>query len=266
MSVRLVNRFAKERLAGNHLFVPFITAGDRGLDFTKKAILALGQAGADAIELGVPFSDPIADGAVIQHSSQRALDKGTTLEQILEVVAEIRGKTDVPILLMGYLNPFLSPSLKHNLKKAAKAGVDGLIIPDIPPEESEELITISRQTGLDTVFLAAPTSTEERLEAIGHLSTGYVYYVSVAGTTGMRASLPSNIKQGVNRVRAYTPLPVLVGFGIAKPEQAKAMIRFADGVIVGSALVKAMENGKDDQEALNNLTKLAKSIVKAVKS
>ena len=265
MSARLVNRFAKERTAGRHLFVPFITAGDRGLNFTKKAIIALADVGADAIELGVPFSDPLADGPVIQQSSQRALDKGTTLEKIIDLVAEVRLKTDVPIVLMGYCNPFLQPSLKKNMMKAVKAGVDGLVIPDLPPQEAEELVTTGCQIGLDIIFLAAPTSTDERLAAIGQLSTGYVYYVSVAGTTGVRSKLPTNIKQGVNRVRRYTPMPVLVGFGIAKPEQAKAMTGFADGVIVGSALVKAMENGKNDQEALKNLTKLAKSIAKAVK-
>lgn len=265
MSQRLTERFAAERQAGRHLFVPFITAGDRGLPFTKKAILALANSGADAIELGVPFSDPVADGSVIQRSSQRALERGTTLEGIINLVKEVRQTSQVPIVLMGYLNPFLQPTLKKNIEAAAKAGVDGFVIPDLPPDEAKELLAYCKRLELDCIFLAAPTSNSNRLAAVGHASSGYIYYVSVAGTTGARKTLPTDIKKGVERVRKVSDLPVLVGFGISKPEQAKAMTGFADGVIVGSALVQVLENGKNEQDALKKLTKLSKSMVKAVK-
>lgn len=265
MSARLVNRFVKERSAGRHLFVPFVTAGDHGLTFTKQAILALAEAGADAIELGVPFSDPLADGPVIQHASQRALEQGTTLEAIFTLVRDIRRNCSIPIILMGYYNPFLQPSLQQNMKKASQAGVDGLIIPDLPPEEAEEVVRFGEKLDLDIIFLAAPTSTTARLKKIGALSGGYVYYVSVTGTTGVRQALAKNIKQGVNRVKQYTSLPVLVGFGIANADQAQQVCRYADGVIVGSALIKVVENAKNDQDALRKLTNLAKSIIKIVK-
>ncbi len=265
MSVRLLNQFGKERAAGRHLFVPFITAGDRGLGFTKKAIAMLSDCGADAIELGVPFSDPLADGPVIQQSSQRALAKGTTLEAILEMVKEVRSRSSVPLVLMGYLNPFLQPSLAVNLKKIHLAGVDGMIIPDLPLEEAGPELAMARQWELDTIFLATPTSTEERLKAIGRLSTGYVYYVSVTGTTGARTQLPQGVAAGVSRLRQYTSLPVLVGFGISTPVQARAMTKAADGVIVGSALVRAMAEAKTDQAALKKLGDLARAIAVAVK-
>ncbi len=265
MSARLLNQFGKERAAGRHLFVPFITAGDRGLGFTKKAIAALEQSGADAIELGVPFSDPLADGPVIQQSYQRALAEGTTLDNILELVHEVRRHHSIPLVLMGYLNPFLQPSLSANLKKIHQAGVDGLVIPDLSLEEAGPELALARRWDLDTIFLAAPTSTEERLHAIGRLSTGYVYYVSVTGTTGARAHLPQSVESGVKRVRQYTSLPVLVGFGISTPEQARRITKVADGVIVGSALVKTMANAKTDQQALAGLGRLARSLAQAVK-
>lgn len=265
MKSRLIQRLSNERAAGRHLFVPFITAGDRGLAFTKKAILTLDEAGADAIELGVPFSDPLADGPVIQRSSQRALEQGTTLPKILGLIKEVRLVTDIPIILMGYFNPFLQPSLKNNMIKIYRSGADGLIIPDFPPEEAHEAVTDALSIGLDMIFLAAPTSTDKRLKTIGKLSQGYVYYISVAGTTGTRQELSKDIKHGVQRVKKHTSCPVLVGFGISTAQHAKQIIGYADGVIVGSALVKAMENAKNDEEALKKLSELAKSFVKAVK-
>jgi len=268
MSVRLSQRLRRELAAGRRLFVPFITAGDRGLDFTHRAVLALADAGADAVELGVPFSDPIADGRVIQKSSERALRRGTNLPGILAMIARLRRTTEVPILLMGYLNPFLRPGLVHTARAAARAGVDGFIIPDLPPEEAERSgwLAACRQHGLATVFLAAPTSTNARIGAVARASSGYIYYVSITGTTGMRATLPPGLSAGVARIRARSRLPVLVGFGVSTPLQARAITKISDGVIVGSALVKTMETGKSNRSALNALSRLARKLAHAVKN
>ncbi|MCD4814564.1 tryptophan synthase subunit alpha [bacterium] len=265
MSVRLLNRLLKERAVGNKLFVPFITAGDRSLEFTGKAVIAMADAGADAIELGVPFSDPIAEGPVIQQASQRALEKGTTLEKILQMVKAVRRKTTVPIILMGYLNPFIRNGAEKTATHAFGAGVDGFVIPDLPPDEAEDWVAACRKKDLDTIFLAAPTSTPERLQAVANTSTGYVYYVSVTGTTGMRHHLPKDLKQSIEQVKQYTALPVLVGFGISTPAQAKKAAGMADGVIVGSAMVSAMAGAVSDKISLTRLTGLCREMVTSVK-
>lgn len=265
MSIRMMNRFMKERLAGRKLFVPFITAGDRGLAFTRKAVLALAEAGADAVELGIPFSDPLVDGRTIQLSFQRALEQGTDLDQILETIRQIRKVSPVPIILMGSLNLFLHPTLGKRAELAAARGVDGFIIPDFPPEEAGEWRKLCQARDLDTIFLTTPNSTPARLKAVTQASTGYIYYVSVAGTTGMRTQLPADLARGIARVRQYSPLPVLIGFGISTPEQAREAARVADGIIVGSALVKTMENGSEKQ-ALSRMRGLAREMVKSVKN
>ncbi len=265
MSARLRNRFKQELAAGRKLFVPFITAGDRGLDFTRRAIMVLARAGADAVELGVPFSDPLADGKVIQRSSHRALEQGTNLPGIISLVRNLRRETDIPILLMGYLNPFLQPDMSSNASLAQAAGVDGYIIPDLIPEEAGYWISICRKKELDTVFLTTPNSTPARLKTIIRCSTGYIYYVSVTGTTGLRDKLPADVRAGVTRIRRYSSLPILVGFGISTPRQAADVVGIADGVIVGSALIREMEQGSTDQDALRRLRHLAEEIAKAVK-
>lgn len=265
MSARLANRFLKERAAGRKLFVPFLTAGDRGLSFTRRAVLRLAELGADAIELGVPFSDPLADGKAIQASSQRALQRGATLTGILQLIKQLRRETNVPLLLMGYLNPFLHPSSAQNIKAAAAAGADGFIVPDLPPEEAGAWIRQCRARDVDTIFLATPTSTPQRLRAIARLSTGYIYYVSVTGTTGTRQHLPADLQAAVGRIRQVSPLPVLIGFGISNPEQARRTASAADGVIVGSALVNTLAGRVTDAQALGKMTQLAGALIKAVK-
>ncbi len=267
MSARLFNRFARERMAGRKLYVPFVTAGDRGLEFTRKAVMTLIESGADAVELGIPFSDPLADGPVIQRASQRALERGTTLPQIFSLVEKLRQATDIPILMMGYLNPFMQPSLEKNAALAAKAGVDGFIIPDFPPEVAGDWNRICASQDLDTVFLVAPTSTPARMQAVAKAATGFVYYVSVTGTTGMRKQLPTaELSAGIEQVRQYSPLPVLVGFGISTPEQARSTSRISDGVIVASVLINAMEQAKTDAEALKRLLGLSRQMANAVKN
>jgi tryptophan synthase alpha chain len=267
MSRRLFSRFSRERMAGRKLYVPFVTAGDRGLEFTRRAVLTLVASGADAVELGVPFSDPLADGPVIQRASQRALQRGTTLPAILDLVHDLRQETDIPILLMGYLNPFLQPNLEKNAVRAAQSGVDGFIIPDLPPEEAVAWNQVCARMGLDTVFLVAPTSTPERVAAVVKASTGFVYYVSVTGTTGMRTQLPvSELAAGIQKVRNSTPLPILVGFGISTPQQARNISRLADGVIVASVLINAMETAPSDAQALHRLANLSGRLARAVKN
>ncbi|MEW6517047.1 MAG: tryptophan synthase subunit alpha [candidate division FCPU426 bacterium] len=265
MSRRLQQRLAAELGAGRRLFVPFITAGDRGFDFTRQAVLRLAGLGADAVELGVPFSDPLADGPVIQASSQRALEAGATLPKIFDLARSLRRQTNVPLLLMGYYNPFLQFGLEASARQAVSSGVDGCIIPDLPPEEAGPWISQCRLRGLDTVFMTTPNSPETRVQAVARSSSGYIYYMSVTGTTGARRTVPPDLAAGLKRVRRHTRLPILVGFGISSPQQASQVSRIAEGVIVGSALVKAMEGRISDAQALNQLSKLASGICRAVK-
>jgi tryptophan synthase alpha chain len=266
MSRRLIARIAREKQAGRKLFVPYLTAGDRGLEFTRRAILSLAEVGADAIEVGVPFSDPLADGPVIQRASERALAQGATLNGIFEMIGEVRKSSEIPILFMGYLNPFLRPDLHSNAERAQAIGVDGFIIPDYPPEEAGDWVRLCRSHDLATVFLAAPTSTRSRLQAVAQASTGYVYYVSVTGTTGERKELPPDLAAGLARLRRVTQLPLLVGFGISTPEQAREVSKVADGVIVGSALVRLLEPGPTDAQALDQLRSLASQMAAATKN
>jgi tryptophan synthase alpha chain len=265
MSRRLRERLRQERVAGRRLFVPFLTAGDRGLSFTRQAVLRLAALGADAVELGVPFSDPLADGPVIQASSQRALAAKVTLPKILNLVRSLRRETNVPLLLMGYYNPFLQMGLAKLSQQAARAGVDGFIIPDLPPEEAGPWIRLCRSLDLDTVFLTTPNSPEARVRAVASASSGYIYYMSVTGTTGIRRSVPPDLGPGIRRVRKHTRLPILVGFGISTARQAAQVGALAEGVIVGSALVKILEERISDAQALNRLVKLASTLCQAVK-
>ncbi len=225
---------------GRTALVPFFSVGDPGIDETHDAVLAAVDAGADIIELGVPFSDPMADGPVIQASSQRALEAGTSLHGILEMVASLRARTDVPLVLFGYYNPFFHYGEEAFALDAASAGADGVLCVDLPPEEARGMVAACRSNGMDRIFLLAPTSDDSRIEAVSRCSSGFVYFVSVTGVTGARSSLSANVPAKVARVRELCDLPVGVGFGISTPEQAHAVADYADLVIVGSALVKTM--------------------------
>ncbi len=230
------------RLAGEQrkALVPFICAGDPDLELSAQAVMAAVEAGADLIELGVPFSDPIADGPVIQAASQRALAGGASLPRILEMVAGLRAKTDVPIVLFGYCNPYLRYGEERLACDARAAGIDGILCVDQPPEESAALVAACRDQELDRIFLLAPTSDAARMEAVAAVASGFVYFVSVTGVTGARAAAPEGIAPMVERVRAAVGLPVGVGFGISTPAQAAAVGAYADLVVVGSALVRTM--------------------------
>ncbi len=219
-------------------FIPYVMAGDASLEQTMKHVLLLEECGADIVELGVPFSDPVADGPTIQRAAERALASGVTLKKIILFVKELRQRSQIPIVLMTYYNPVFKYGEERFVDDAVAAGVDGVIIPDLPPEEARVLIRSSRRARLDTIFLVAPTSTDERVKRITAACSGFVYYVSITGITGTGISLGQAFKDHLRRVRESTRKPVAVGFGVSKPEEAGAIAQLADGVIVGSALVK----------------------------
>ena len=221
--------------------VAYITCGDPDLDTSREVALAAIRAGADVIELGVPFSDPVADGPTIQRSSERALRAGTTLEGVLDSVASIRRKSDVPLVLFSYYNPVLQMGLERFADRASSAGADGVLITDLTPEESGDYRRIVSERGLDTIFLAAPTSPDERLALIASCTTGFLYLISRTGVTGERSSLPEDLPALVRRVRRVTALPIAVGFGISLPGQVSVLGGLADAAVVGSALVAEIE-------------------------
>jgi len=238
---RIGERFEKRRSEGRPAFVAFLTAGDPSLDRTISAALELDAAGADVLELGVPFSDPLADGPVIQRSSERALARGVTLKDVLDVVTRIREKSALPLLLFSYFNPLLQFGLDRLVREAKGRGVDGVLVTDLPPEEAAEWIGLARGCDLDTVFLAAPTSPPERLQRVAEASRGFVYAISRTGVTGERHSLSDEARPLVEQLRGLARLPVALGFGISTPEQVREAGKVADGVVVGSALVRFLE-------------------------
>jgi tryptophan synthase alpha chain len=225
---------------GRRGLVPYFSAGDPDIRVTHDSILAAVDAGADIVEIGVPFSDPIADGPVIQASYQRALANGASLPRVLELCGKLRRSTDVPLVLFGYYNPFFRYGDAALARDAKEAGVDGLLCVDTPPEESQPLVAACRENRLDSIFLLAPTSSEDRIDAVAAVATGFVYFVAVTGVTGTRATAPTGIEPIVERVRERTKLPVGVGFGISTAAQAASVAAYADLVVVGSALVRTM--------------------------
>lgn len=243
--------------------VTFITAGDPALSVTEEMILLLESAGADIIELGVPFSDPMADGPTIQLSSERALAVGTTLEGILATVAKVRARSQIPIVLMGYLNPVHAYGYERFCRDAASAGVDGLLLVDMPPEESEELLQHARTSGLNIIFLLTPTSDRARINTVQKLGRGFIYYVTVTGVTGTRQIVSETLSHELEKVMKKVALPVMAGFGISTPEQAASVAALADGVVVGSAIVKLFER-YSGQKLKNELKKFVVSMKQAI--
>lgn len=242
-STRISKYFTRLREKGEKGIIAYLTAGDPSPGETVELVLALERGGAGLIELGVPFSDPVADGPVIQAASDRALKAGTTLRKVLEAAAEIRLRSQVPLLLFSYLNPILRYGLESLARDAAQAGVDGCLITDLSVEEAHAHLDAMRAHNLDTVFLAAPTSTRQRLELVAKYSTGFVYLVSRTGVTGERESLSAAVGPLVSSMRAATDLPVAVGFGISTPEQVRQVSKLADAVVVGSAFVRLIGRG-----------------------
>jgi tryptophan synthase alpha chain len=246
---RIGERFFSLRERRRKAFIAFVTAGDPSLGRTYETALALERGGVDVLELGVPFSDPLADGPVIQRASERALAAGTTLSGVLDLVRRLRATSRMPILLFTYLNPLLRYGLERVARDAREAGVDGVLVTDLPPEEALSWREIAGAVGLDTVFLAAPTTGTERLRAIAAASRGFVYAVSRTGVTGEREAVSADAGELLGRLRALTREPVALGFGISTPEQVREAAAVADGVVVGSALVRFLEERPDGDVA-----------------
>lgn len=238
---RIARRFRELAQAGELGLVAYLTAGDPDLETSEKIILAAAQGGADVIELGVPFSDPVADGPVIQRASERALHGGASLAGVLELARRLRARTDLPLVLFSYFNPILQMGLERFAQCASGAGIDGVLVTDLTPEESVDYRAIVRAQGLDTIFLGAPTSTDARLATIAECSSGFLYLISRTGVTGTRESLPAELPALVRRARRFTKLPIAVGFGISLPEHVSVLGGIADAAVVGSALVAQVE-------------------------
>jgi tryptophan synthase alpha chain len=240
---RIQAAFQRTQERGEKALIAYIMAGDPSLDETETYVRQLAEAGADVIELGVPFSDPIADGPVIQQAAERALRSGTSLKKILAAVRSLRTKTQVPLVLMAYYNSIFRYGEAAFCRDAVAAGVDGVIVPDMPPEEAGTLRPLAEKAGLDVIFLLAPTSTAKRQASVARASRGFVYYVSLTGITGAKITDRAEVGKKVQEIRRHTKTPVAVGFGIKTPEDAREVARIADGVIVGSALVKLIAEG-----------------------
>ena len=245
---RIETKFAQLKAESRKAFIPYITAGDPSLDTTLELVLALEKAGADVIELGVPFSDPIADGPVIQRATERALHNGVTLHKVLQLGVNIRRRSEVPLVLFSYFNPLLSYGLTKLAADAVKAGFDGVLASDLTVEESAEFVRTIRTAGLNTVFLVAPTSSPARMKTIAEASNGFLYAVSRTGVTGEQQELASGLKEFLQRLRSQTKSPIAVGFGISHPEHVRAVWQEADAAVVGSSIVREIEQhtGKSD--------------------
>ncbi len=241
---------------GSKALIGYVTVGYPTIAATLEVVPLLASSGCDIVELGIPFSDPLADGATIQQASFCALENGVTPRICLEIAEQLKQKVDIPLLFMSYFNPVLSYGIKEFPRACGKAGLSGLIIPDLPPEEGDELEAATRKLGLDLIYLLAPTSTEERIRLVAKRSGGFIYLVSLTGVTGARDSLPRDLEGFVARVRGVTATPLCVGFGISTPEQARRVGGIADGVIVGSRILQLMEADSSLKSVGNFITGL----------
>jgi tryptophan synthase alpha chain len=264
-TTRISKRFAELRARGEMGIVAYITAGDPSLDATLRYVLALAEAGADVIELGVPFSDPVADGPTIQRASDRALRGGATLAGVLDLVRRIRQTCEVPLVLFSYYNPILQMGLDKFAEAAATAGADGVLVTDLTPEESVDYRRILAARGLDTIFLAAPTSTDERLAKIAACSTGFLYLISRTGVTGAQEALPEDLPALVRRLRAVSPLPIAIGFGVSLPGHVSVLGGLADAAVVGSALVSEIEKAATPEAAAAALSGRLRTLKEAAR-
>ena len=263
---RIVEKFAQLKRAGKKGFVVYIGAGDPDLEATRRLALAFDRAGVDVLELGVPFSDPLADGLVNQLAAQRGLESGTTPPKLLATIAAIRQDSQMPIVLYIYFNLIHRAGMEKFIADAARAGVDGLLVLDLPPEESERYESLMRAAGLCHIYLVAPTTPDDRMALIVKRGSGFIYYISRIGVTGMQASVASDLASQVAKIRAHTNLPIAVGFGVSNPEQAGTVAGHGDAVVVGSAIVNQIaENGKSP-ELVAKVGAFVKSLADAVKA
>jgi tryptophan synthase alpha chain len=263
---RIAERFERLKREKKKAFVVYIGAGDPNLGTTRDLALMFDEIGVDVLELGVPFSDPLADGLVNQLSAQRGLESGTTPSKVLETVAEIRKKSGIPIVLYIYYNLLHRCGLEKFIASASAAGVDGLLVLDLPPEESENYEALMKEQEMAAIYLVAPTTPESRIELIVKRGTGFIYYVSREGVTGMQSSLAENIGEMTAKIRAHTDLPIAVGFGISTPEQAQAVARCADAIVVGSAIVNQIANAGADGEVVAKVRDFTRALVEPVKA
>ena len=261
---RISKKFKAIKNTDGKALITYIMAGDPSMEKTEDLIYALEEGGADIIELGVPFSDPLADGPVIQRASERALASKTTLIKVLNMVSRVRERSNVPIVLMTYYNIIFNYDERSFVKDALRAGVDGVIIPDLPPEEGQLLIELAKSAGLDTIFLLAPTSSEKRISLISKKSKGFIYYVSLTGVTGIRTELSASIAPMMEKIKRETTKPVAVGFGISDAKQAAVACGFADGIVIGSAIVKIVEENLDDEAMTARVRDFASGIKAAI--
>ena len=258
---RIEDAFTKLKQEGKKGFIPFITAGDPDLATTEQLLITLANSGATLIELGVPFSDPMADGPVIQRASERALKNKFGLQEILDTTARARKQIDTPIILFSYYNPLLQFGLKRVAEAAKAAGLDGVLVTDLTPEESGEFEAELRAQGLDMIFLVAPTSTDERLQLVAQHASGFIYAVSRAGVTGAQSTVSAEAEKLVTRMRRFSELPIAVGFGISNADQVKDVQRYADAVVVGSAIVAEMEKFSDSPDIVQRIGEFLRGLL-----
>jgi tryptophan synthase alpha chain len=262
---RIKNTFNRLKKKNETALIPYIMAGDPDLAASKTLILEMEKAGCDIIELGAPFSDPLADGPTIQQAAIRSLRNGTTVSDVLHLVADVRKESKIPLILMTYYNLIFKYGEERFVTDAVAAGLDGIILPDLPPEEAGTLIPAAKKAGLDMIFLVAPTSTPERIKLVTKLSQGFVYYVSLTGVTGARAGVQSSVQDSLQKIKEVTDKPVAVGFGISSADQAAQVAGWgADGVIVGSALVKIIEEQSGSPELFSKTTAFVKALKQGV--
>jgi len=265
MTTRIGKKFNELQAQKEKALIIYLTAGDPSLETTKKLVLALEKAGADILEIGVPFSDPTADGPVIQEAAQRSLKTGTTLAGVLQLIAELRKISQIPIVLFGYFNPIFAYGTEKFARDAARAGVDGVLVVDLPPEEAPELKKHTDAAGIDFISLIAPTTGTRRAKKIAATATGFLYYISITGVTGTAAPKLGGIKADLKKIRKISSLPIAVGFGISSPEQARQIGRLADGIVAGSALVKLIAENGGKAELLKIVSDYAGRMKKAMK-
>ena len=258
---RIAETFARLKRARRGGFIPFITAGDPDLKTTELLLVELAAAGADIIELGVPFSDPVADGEVIQHASERALRNGVTLRDALTCVSRAKQHADLPIVLFSYFNPLLKFGADQLADEAKRVGVDGILVTDLIPEEASRWTETLRKRGLDPIFLAAPTTSDKRLTTIAKHASGFIYAVSRAGVTGARSEMSRDAEALVTRVRSVSDLPAAVGFGISTPEQVRQVWAFADAAVIGSAIVSQIERLSNSPDLVKRVGEFTRSLI-----
>lgn len=264
---RIDKKFADLRAEGKKAFIPFITAGDPTMEITVSLVEKLESVGADIIELGVPFSDPVADGPSIQRSSLRSLEHGTSLGDVMATVSKLREQTQIPIAFLTYYNLIFKYGIEKFVQDAVKSGVDGAVIADLPPDEGANLIAAARDRDFATIFLTAPTSTPERVKLVSEACTGFIYCVSLTGVTGARSQISDMLAPTLKLIKKHSDKPVAVGFGVSNPDQAREVAKMADGVIVGSAIINVIESHTDDPDKLiSSVEEFAASLVEAVKS